>query len=34
MGKNDCPSYVRLGRKIFFCEAALKEFLDKKELVW
>src|SRR5258708_1119550 len=29
MGKNGWPSYVRLGRKIFFREAALKEFLDK-----
>jgi len=34
MKKNDCPTYVRLGRKIFFREVAIKEFIDKKEVVW
>jgi excisionase family DNA binding protein len=34
MGMNDGPTFVRLGRKIFFREIALKEFLDKKEVVW
>jgi excisionase family DNA binding protein len=33
MKTNDCPTYVRLGRKIFFREIALKEFIDKKEVV-
>jgi hypothetical protein len=34
MGKNDCPTYVRLGHMIFFREVALKEFIDKQEVVW
>jgi excisionase family DNA binding protein len=34
MAKSDSPTYVRLGRKIFFREVAIKEFLDKKEVVW
>jgi excisionase family DNA binding protein len=34
MGKNDAPTYVRMGRKIFFREVALREFIDKKEVVW
>jgi excisionase family DNA binding protein len=34
MRKNECPAYVRLRHKIFFREVALKEFIDKKEVVW
>jgi excisionase family DNA binding protein len=34
MSENDGPTYVRMGKnKILFREAALKEFLDKKEVV-
>lgn len=33
MGKGEAPSHVRLGRKIFFRETAIKEFLDRKEVI-